>query len=68
MNKYLLNRIPQANGDYEVHKDSCHFRPLNYINLGYHYSCHDAIRYAGAYYPNIRIDGCAFCNKECHRS
>lgn len=68
MNRYLLNRTPQANGDHEVHKDLCRFTPANYIDLGYHYSCQDAIRYARANYPNIRIDGCIHCNRECHTS
>lgn len=68
MNRYLLNRTPQANGDHEVHKDSCYFKPANYIDLGYHSNCHDAIRYAKANHLNIRIDGCVYCSRECHTS
>jgi hypothetical protein len=68
MNRYLLNKIPQSNGDYEVHKATCYFKPTHYFDLGYHYNCHDAIRHARAIYSNIRIDGCTHCSRECHSS
>lgn len=68
MDRYLLNRNAQANGDHEVHKSTCYFSPSSYIDLGLHSTCSDAIRYARSIYTNVRIDGCIHCNRACHTS
>lgn len=68
MNKYVLNKVHHANGDHEVHTMNCYYLPSNYVDLGYQHNCQDVVRYTRSLYPNIRIDGCAFCSRECHTS
>ena len=66
MSKYFVNRNAQSNGDHEVHKAGCNYMPLpgNYIDLGYHSNCKDAVREARKYFT--QVDGCYYCCNECH--
>ena len=68
MPKYYVNKNAQANGDHEVHKESCSRMPLgqNAKYLGIFNNCHDAVAEAKKYYP--KADGCYYCSNECHTS
>ena len=68
MTKYYVNKNPQANGDHEVHKESCPVLPdeENRRYLGDFATCHEAVREARKIYPTA--DGCRICSPECHRS
>lgn len=72
MYKFIINKNQQPNGDYEVHNESrpCHTmpNPENRIDLGYHESCHGAVREAKRRWPGERINGCAHCCPACHTS
>lgn len=68
-NYYYVNNNPQADtGDHEVHKDGCEWLAMakSKIYLGYFTNCKDAIAKAKTVYA--RVDGCAYCCKECHKS
>lgn len=66
LKKYYVNRNAQSTGEHEVHQEGCSFLPSvsNRIDLGYFYSCKEAIKKAREYYSNV--DGCYFCSNECH--
>lgn len=64
MERYVVNRLAQTNGDHEVHKQGCRYFPLSYIELGMHSSCRSAVIAAKGYY--WKSDGCKFCIPECH--
>ncbi|MGS2738752.1 hypothetical protein [Sinomicrobium sp. M5D2P17] len=66
MPKYYVNKNAQANGDHEVHKESCLRLPLveNRKDLGYHYDCHSAVREARKHYD--QVNGCFHCSEACH--
>ncbi len=72
MDKFILNKNQQSNGDFEVHNETkgCSFmpRPENRIDLGYHTTCHQAVASAKAKWPSHKINGCAFCCPACHTS
>ena len=64
---YYVNKLAQANGDHEVHREWCGFMPdrKNRIFLGDFPDCRSAVRAAIRRYP--RADGCFYCSKPCHR-
>lgn len=68
MYQYCVNKVAQANGDNEVHKEGCAYMPLpqNQHYLGYHSGCQGAVLAARVYYR--RANGCAFCSPVCHTS
>lgn len=67
MEKYYLNLNSQSNGDYEVHKGNCYWKPTsNYEYLGEFYSCASAVAEAKRRHPFKRINGCKHCSKACH--
>jgi hypothetical protein len=68
MDRYYVNKTAQANGDHEVHKESCDELPNEYHRwyLGYLPNCHEAVKKAREFYS--QVDGCKFCSKECHKS
>ena len=68
MDHFYVNKNAQANGDHEVHKHNCAYKPLpeNSIYLGQFLTCHDAVREAEKHYR--QSDGCFFCCPECHSS
>lgn len=71
MPKFILNKNQQPNGDYEVHNATtgCSWmpEPSNQIDLGNHLTCHGAVAFAKAQYPEKRrTNGCAYCCKACH--
>lgn len=61
---YVVNRNAQTNGDHEVHETGCTFKPSSYQDLGYHESCHSAVRAAKLHYR--QSNGCYFCSRACH--
>lgn len=65
--KYYVNERAQANGDHEVHNQSCAFLPSmeNRKYLGEFTSCKEAVREAKRSYSTA--DGCYFCSPECHK-
>lgn len=67
MYRYFVNTNAQANGDHEVHKDTCLFlpAPANRKDLGYCSSDEEALRKARQYYTSA--DGCAYCCPRIHR-
>lgn len=64
--QYYVNRVPQANGDHEVHRQSCTFLPSNRQDLGMHSGCRSAVQEAKRYYS--QSNGCYWCSGECHTS
>ncbi|MBB4265975.1 hypothetical protein [Roseospira visakhapatnamensis] len=66
MDKYCVNKTPQANGDHEVHKEDCLFWPekKQVMDLGYHTDCHSAMMRAKMHYP--QSNGCRHCCAPCH--
>ena len=66
MDYYFVNRQAQANGDHEVHKQTCAYLPssANQLALGFHANCHSAVQAAKAYY--WRSNGCYWCSQQCH--
>lgn len=75
MPNYCINKNAQSNGDYEVHDltpGACaHLpEPHNQASLGYHQSCHGAVRAAKNANPGLRsrINGCYYCCEPCHTS
>ncbi|HEV7227739.1 hypothetical protein [Brevundimonas sp.] len=67
MPSYYANTNPQANGDHEVHTDSCRYlpSPQNRDPLGYHLTCQLAVAEARRRYR--RADGCYWCCTACHK-
>ncbi|MCM4161598.1 hypothetical protein FHG64_06225 [Antarcticibacterium flavum] len=63
---YYVNQQKQANGDNEVHKDTCSYLPnlLNREFLGFYSNCRDAVAKAKERYP--RANGCYHCSFPCH--
>jgi len=66
MKFYYLNNNQQSNGDYEVHTKFCTYFPLDYVELGQHNNCNDAIKIAKKIYS--QVNGCFYCCRECHTS
>ncbi len=68
MKKYYVNKHAQANGDHEVHDESCWYLPIadNRTYLGQFYSCTAAVTEAKKYYA--KADGCFYCSPACHKS
>lgn len=73
MTNYYLNLNAQSNGDHEVHKETCPYyykykTGFNFELLGAFWNENDAVRFAKQRHPNFRIDGCAYCCPNAHRS
>ena len=73
MINYYLNLNAQRNGDHEVHKESCPYyynykSGFNFELLGAFYNELEAVRYAKIKRPYFRIDGCAYCCPNAHKS
>lgn len=70
MPHFIINNNAQPTGEHEVHNESkslnCLPAQQNRISLGYHLTCHEAIRAAKLKYPGYKIDGCYYCANECH--
>lgn len=66
--RYYVNERAQANGDHEVHTETCSFLPAsdNRKYLGDHGSCPPAVRKAKQIYA--RANGCSYCSRPCHTS
>lgn len=66
---YYLNLNGQPNEIYEVHKESCYFRPtVSFEYLGDFLICTSAIEEAKNRYPEKNINGCKECSEFCHTS
>lgn len=68
MTKYYVNKNAQANGDHEVHTESCSYLPSvsNRIYLGNFSNCRDAVKEARKHY--FQVNGCYYCSYPCHTS
>lgn len=72
MSYYYINKNPQSppeHGEHEIHKDdNCPKPPLpeNRIKLGDFSNCKDATAEAKKQFPEWKVDGCKYCNEECH--
>ena len=66
MKNYYVNDRAQANGDHEVHVDSCYYlpSPINQKHLGTFGTCADAVIAAKKYYA--QVNGCVTCCPSCH--
>lgn len=66
MARYYVNDRAQANGDHEVHHQSCSFLPAaeNRTYLGDHDSCYTAVAAARRFYT--QVNGCYYCSNPCH--
>ena len=66
--RYYVNSNPQSDGYHEVHvdNDSCPYPPAvgNRVDLGWHDNCQSANSAARSRYP--LVDGCFYCNRNCH--
>ena len=69
MTSYYVNKNQQANGDHEVHTDSCRFLPLtqNRVSLGNFTTCAPAVQEAKRL-GYSRANGCRTCSIACHTS
>ena len=67
MADYYVSKNAQANGDHEVHKDSCGWLPLpaNRTYLGSFNNCQDAVTEAKKTYPKT-ANGCIHCSSACN--
>lgn len=73
MINYYLNLNAQRNGDHEVHKESCpsyynYKSGFNFELLGAFSNELEAVRCAKIKHPSFRIDGCAYCCPNAHKS
>lgn len=73
MTKFYLNLNAQSNGDHEVHKENCYYYKMfksghNFELLGSFINEQAAVKYAKQKHPTFRIDGCAYCCPNAHRS
>ena len=72
MNRFIINKNTQANGDNEIHNATtgCLYMPNseNQIDLGSHGSCREAVAYAKGKWPSNKINGCYYCCTPCHTS
>lgn len=68
MDYYYVNKNAQANGDHEVHTESCTYLPSveNRLYVGYFNSCAGAVLEAKKKYP--KSNGCYYCSRACHTS
>lgn len=66
MARYYVNNNAQANGDHEVHVETCAFLPMNRTYLGDFSNCSDAVGEARKHYS--KSNGCYWCSKACHTS
>ena len=68
MPNYCVNKNAQDDGYHEVHdldsRKSCLPEKENQHYLGWLSDCHAAVRKAKESYS--KVDGCAYCCKECH--
>jgi len=66
MAHYYVNKNAQANGDHEVHVESCSYLPVSFNReyLGDFYSCKPAVIEAKKKYSTA--NGCYYCSNECH--
>lgn len=68
LKRYYVNKNAQPSGEHEVHVDdaSCLYPPSasSRLDLGWHETCANAITAARALYSNV--DGCYWCNRNCH--
>lgn len=62
--QYYVNNKAQANGDHEVHKESCQYLPSDRSYLGNYTTCAEAVREAKKIYS--KSNGCYYCSQECH--
>jgi hypothetical protein len=65
MARYYVNDKPQANGDHEVHRDTCSYLPSDRTYLGDFSRCQEAVAAAKLRYRSA--DGCYWCSPDCHR-
>ena len=73
MLNYYLNSNAQSNGDHEVHKETCPYYYNykiggNFIYIGTFFNEQEAVKQAKKLYPVYKIDGCAHCCPNAHRS
>ena len=63
---YYVNKNTDAQGNHEVHRESCAYlpQPTNREYLGYFSNSHDAVYKAKQQYPTA--DGCWHCCPESH--
>ena len=52
MHQYYVNSSPQANGDYQVHKENCVVLPSSRDYVGYFQTCDEAINEAKKIIPS----------------
>lgn len=69
MSRFVMSKIAQADGFYEVHNAStgCWYLPERNLqkDLGEHDSCHEAVELAKNSWPDYRIKGCFQCANAC---
>lgn len=70
MDKYIINRNTDINGNNEVHNKTigCRKMPLssNQISLGEHRSAQEAVNYAKSI-GLVNADGCYYCCNSAHK-
>jgi hypothetical protein len=68
MNLFCVVKIPDANGDYLVHRSDCTYIPeTSHCNgLGMFAECNTALSEAKRLF--IKANGCRYCVPECHKA
>lgn len=68
--KYCVNKNADAKGNHEVHvlDGRCNHlpEPSNQFSLGFHLNCRAALSTAKKK-GFLKVDGCAYCCKSCHK-
>lgn len=66
MASYYVNDNAQANGDHEVHVETCSFLPArtNRTYVGEYSSCSPAVKKARERWN--QVNGCYYCCNPCH--
>ncbi len=66
MPTYYVNTNAQANGDHEVHTNTCNYLPATQHQkyLGVFLTCQEAVREAKKTYQ--QSNGCYYCSYACH--
>ena len=64
--RYYVNKNAQANGDHEVHRETCSRlpQPDNRLYLGEFASCGPAVVEAKKHYA--KSNGCFYCSPNCN--
>ena len=67
-NSFCVVKIPDAYGDYAMHRTDCTYIPetVHCNGLGMFETCADALTEARKHF--IKVNACRYCTPECHQA